>query len=408
MHQTLAVTTPKRSTDAVTQRTQFVASFNLTIPQSVVPITGGTPDQCLGLPPTISVGDVFERHDHAKYAQPRIYYRLCAVAKTRSPEGDLKTVQGEREITITPCSEPSPPVKIADFPGEFVASASNGFCASFLGAQYQMTLSMSEPSPISMGSVQARHATTLHITVEIHAAAGKEPSTTLYPLCKGLKDLKFKIQPVLRAKTYYSTQPFPMVPSQTMVTARGPIRLHDSVLKISEVAVGSSSWQPKFFDDVPCYEEAVRTGPFSSGSAHSSSTRRGSQTSVRLPNGPSSLRSWITSMDVPLELSGSLLPTFCSAIASRQYSLIARVRVKGASVKEFVLEAPLQVHYLPCATALSTSEEGESLRPEGVRFMLTRQLHDLLNDDLVSRSSTNATRCGADDAYASLFTDAFV
>lgn len=398
MHQTLTVSTPETSTDAVTQRTQSIASFSLTIPQSVVPKTGGIPDQCLSLPPTISVGDVLEGYDHAMYAQPRIDYRLRAVAKIRSPEGDFKTVQGEKEITVMPCSEPEPPVEVADFPGEFVGSATNGFRASFFGAQYLMTLSMSEPSPISMGSVQGRHTTTLRFKVEIQAAAGKEPSTNLYSLFQDLKDLKFKIQSVLRAKTYYSTQPFPMTPSQTMVTAQGPIRLHDSVLKMSEVEVVSSSWQPKFLDEVPCYEEAVRTGSISSGSSHSSSIRHGSQTSVRLPNAPSSIRAWTTSLDVPLELNATPLPTFCSAIASRQYSLIARIRVKGALVREFVLEAPLQLHRLPCAAASSTSEEGEPLRPQSARFSLTQQMHDLLNDDLVSKSSTREICCSADDA----------
>jgi hypothetical protein len=408
LHQTLTVSTPETSTDAVTQRTQYVASFNLTIPQSVVPKTGGIPDQCLSLPPTISVGDVLEGYDHAMYAQPRIDYRLRAVAKIRSPEGDFKTVQGEKEITVMPCSEPSPPVEVADFPGEFIGSAENGFRASLLGAQYLMTLSMSEPSPISMASVQGRHTITLRFEVEIQAAAGKEPSTNLYPLSQGLKDLKFKIQSILRAKTYYSTQPFPTIPSQTMVTAQGPIRLHDSVLKMSEVEVVSSSWQHKFLDDVPCYEEAVRTGSISSGSSHSSSIRLGSQTSVRLPNVPSSIRAWTTSLDVPLELNGTLVPTFCSAIASRQYSLITRIKVQGASVREFVLEAPLQVHHLPCAAASSTSEEGEPLRPERARFLLTQQMHDLLNDDLVSKPSTGENRCSADDTVASICADTSV
>ena len=381
LHQTLAVSTPERSTDADTQRTQYAAHLKFTIPRTLVPRTDGIPDQCLSLPPTISVGDVLEGNDHTKYAQPRIDYRLCAVATIRSPGGKNTTVREEKEITVLPCSEPSPPVEVADFPGEFIGSTTNSFRTSFFGAQYLMTLSMSEPSPMSMRFVQGRHTTTLRFGVDIEAGAGN--NTNLGSLSNSLNNLVFKIQSILRAKTYYSTQPFPMTPSQTMVTAQGPIRLHDSVLKLSEVEIAPSSWQPKFLDDVPCYEEAVRTGSISSDSSHSP-IRRGSQTAVTAPNVRSSIRAWTASLNITLEVNGTLAPTFCSAIASRQYSVIARIRVKGASVGEFVLEAPLQVHQLPCAAASNTSDEGELLRLASAGALRAQQRHDLLDDDVVS------------------------
>lgn len=48
-----------------------------------------------------------------------------------------------------------------------------------------------------------------------------------------------------------------MLPSQKMVTADSPIRLYDSVVRMVKVEVTSTSWQPKFLDEVPYYEEAV-------------------------------------------------------------------------------------------------------------------------------------------------------
>lgn len=118
---------------------------------------------------------------------------------------------------------------------------------------------------------------------------------------------------------------------------------------------------------------------------------------MRLFNVPSYTRVWTTSLDVSLELNGTFVPSFYSAIALMQYSLIARIRAKGALVRDFVLEAPLQVHHL-CAAALSTLKESEPLRTESARVSLTQQMHDLLNDDLVSKSSTWEDCCSADDA----------
>lgn len=320
----------------------------------------------------MSVGDTLDGYNHTKYAQPRIDYRLHAVVTMRSPDGDLKTIIGDKEITIMPCAEPSPPVDISDFSDEFVGSASNPFRSSLFGTRHIATISMPEPSAISIGPL-GRPSTVLRLTVEIQA-----DSINPYPLIQGLKNLNFKIQPLLRAKTYYSLRPFPKMPSQDMATEEGPIRLHDSVLKIPEVNLVSTSWHSKLLDDVPSYEDAVRSGSFSK-SSDSSPLRRGSQSSTAPPTVSSSLRAWNTSLSVPVEFTGTLLPTFCSAVASRQYSVIARVRIKGAKVKEFVLEVPLQVHYLPCAAALSSSDlaADEPLRPG--------RSHHLLSDDLVRK-----------------------
>ena len=366
-----------------------------------MPKTGGIPDQCLSLPPTVSVGDVLEGFDHTKYAQPRIEYRLRALVRTRSPRDELKTVQGERAIIIIPCSEPSPPVDTTDFPGEFIGSMSNAFRVSFLGAQYVMMLSLPEPSAISIKPSTERQTTVLRLKVEIQATDRVEPKTNVRALARELEGLKFRIQPILRAKTYYSTEPFPVMPGQSMVTARGPIRLHDSVSKMSEVELASSSWQFRRSDDIPCYEEAVRTGSVSFGSSHSSSAWPGSQPSPELPSNSSSVGVWETSLIVPIELNGELLPTFCSAIASRQYSIIAQVRVKGARVKEFVLETPLQVCRSPCAAMPNNSEEGELLRPEDVGSVHQRVVQDLLSDDLVCNLSPGEIRRRVDNAVAS-------
>lgn len=99
----------------------------------------------------------------------------------RSSIGDFKIVQGEKEIIVIPYLEPPPPVEVANFPGEFVSLATNASRASLLGAHYVITLSILEPSPITMGSVLGRHATTLRFKAEIQADE-KDSSTTPYSL----------------------------------------------------------------------------------------------------------------------------------------------------------------------------------------------------------------------------------
>lgn len=274
--------------------------------------------------------------------------------------------------------DPTPPVDIADFPGEFVGAMINTFRTSFLGPQHLMTVSMPEPSPLPMGIAQKRNATTLRLMVEIQAAAGTNASHGSLDL---FRRLLFKIQPILRAKTYYSTQPFSMMPSQTMATLRGPVRFHDSMLKLSAFDFSSSSWQPKFFDDVPRYEEYVGTTSTASESSQSSSARRFSESSARLSKERPLITAWTTSISVPIEPAVALLPTFCSAIASRQYSLIARVNVSGASIKEFILEAPVQVYYSPCGSSAITTEQNQQ-RPESEGSVLTHQ-QGFLSDELV-------------------------
>ena len=168
-------------------------------------------------------------------------------------------------------------------------------------------------------------------------------------------------------RRHSTLEPFPMMPAQNMVDKSGPIRLRDSVTKLSEVELSTSSWHARFVDDVPCYEDAVRSGSFAPGFSgmefdQASVTQHDSLLSTTLSSGPSALGAWRTSIDIPMELTGSLHPSFCSAVASRQYSIILRVRVNGLSVKDFVLEVPLQVHFKTCVAATDATMEDEAPR----------------------------------------------
>lgn len=325
----------------------YLASFRLVIPRWATLGTGNVPDQCLSLPPSLSAGVPYQRPgEEDEYAQPNICYRLKAHVKLNSLQDSIlpRTLEASRRIAILPCSPPMPPTDTSDFPAEFISSASNTSRAFFFGSWYMMTLSMQEPAAISLQSTQTRGSVNAMLHVEIKAPASGMGSTRVKKLHLNLKNLLFKIQPILRAKTFYSTQPFHKMPGETMLFLKGPVRLKDEVMKLDAHDLKASSWQHDIPDEAPCLAEANRHSSTSTRSA-SVSTMESADGCTASPITDDSPWAWSTRLSVPITVQPNLPPTFCSVTASRQYSLIMRIRVAGVSIKDFILEMPLQILY---------------------------------------------------------------
>ncbi|KYG42558.1 hypothetical protein M433DRAFT_176630 [Acidomyces richmondensis BFW] len=289
---------------------QSIASFSLTIPRWCTTDARGTPDQCLRLPPTLTVGTVLHDRNQEEYAQPRIKYSLRAIVRSQ----DGKVAATETEIVIIPRSEAPPPINTSDYPEEFIVT--------------------------TVRSVELR--------VDIHSLDSEGAVQDLYGLSESLKKLKLILNPVFRAKTFYSTQPFPQVPSQDMVNPTRGLHLLDSVLKLPEQTYDATSWEQNFIS--------------------SPNDEKQGQTHVLLIG-------WMMRWRFPIQVERKLPPTFCSAIASRQYSIVARVRVKGVQVQEIVLECPLQIYYPPSSDDVPyviTSDSLESDIP-GWHSVLSQQ-----------------------------------
>jgi len=304
-----------KATDTSDGVPQYTASFSLTIPRWCITDAQGTPDQCLSLPPTVTIGTVLRDRNQEEYAQPRIKYILRAIVNSQ----DGKVVATEKEIVIIPRSEPPPPINTSDYPNEYMVTTAQSVRFSLFGRPYRMTLSMPEPSPIPLQQAQEHMHGQIELRVDIHNLEREGAALGLHGLSESLKNLKLTLQPVLRAKTFYSTQPFPQVPSQDMVNPTRGLHLLDSVLKLPEQTSDATSWQQSFVSS-PDDEKHGRTG---------------------------NLESWTMRWCFPMYVARKLAPTFCSKIASRQYSIVARVRVKGVQAQEFVLECPLQIYYPP-------------------------------------------------------------
>lgn len=285
----------------------------------------------------MTVGTVLRGPNKEEYAQPRIKYSM--VANVRPQDGRVVVV--EKEITILPRSEPGPPVQMSDFPNDFIVTTANSMRFSTFGPLYRMTVWMPEPSPISLKDPQD-HIGEIQLDVDVRIAAREGGKPTLYRLSESLRNLNFSLQPVFRAKTFCSTKPFSQAPGQDMVRPEYGIHLHESILKLPEQCRHAHSWRQQFLSPANILDERCS----------------------------SLLEAWTTHFRFPIKVTHIVAPTFCSATASRQYSIIGRVRVKGAQVQEFVLECPLQIYYLPSegSRALAASEsQGSHLHAPQLR-----------------------------------------
>lgn len=384
---------PNLKKQAVTDEgfVEHTSSFSLTIPEHTVNEVDGVPNQCLLLPPSMTVGDVLDGKDGEKFAQPRIEYRIRAVMKLLSLDGrSITDAWADKEVAILPYTEPSPPIELNDFPEDFVNSVTHSFRSSYLGSTYQMTLSMPEPTPISTIPTTSSRTTTLRFHVQIQLITCKR-DRGLHSLCNILKDLRFHIRLALRAKTFCSIRPFSQMPGYTMTGSDYPPDVHESVFEIQTVDVASTSWQLHFHSDTPQREDLQHLAPASPFGIGSHPPEKNAVNCLSFAQADAivpSIDEWTTTLNVPLHIKEALTPTFCSAIASRQYSLVARTKVKGGPSKEFLLEVPLQYHYRPRSEASKSAGESRAAlgnQPESNRRPGTgdRQLSDLWRDDAV-------------------------
>lgn len=291
------------------------APFDFSVSYAALTKTTNVPQQCLQLPPSMTVGAVLQEEGSGlTYAQPRITYSLVANVEIWSHSGNRLTMSASKEIPIWSTSAPSPPINTADFPAEYVerlyhACRPNRFRKETL----LMTVSSAEPSPIVLINRSTVGDATCVVSVTLADTRLGSDVEHLLTICSRIR---LSIIPALRIKTFYSITPFSRMPGQTMLTAEGPIRLHDELRTLSSATYSNLVWQTRRADGLGHSQEAVSAG-----------------TAV------------CSTVAVLLQTPQGISPSFCSAVVSRQYSLIMRCKVKGVSVQSFDLEVPLQISY---------------------------------------------------------------
>ena len=178
-------------------------------------------------------------------------------------------------------------------------------------------------------------------------------STSSINAYRSLQGLSFTVYSLIRAKTFYSIKSFPRLPSQSLLEAHSETRLRNDILKLETRYVKDVSWGYRFEIGSPTHE-----GPFDPTMQSSNFDEMLAATGA--DEGSASKGRWISNWTIPIEVENRLLPTFCSSLVARCYSLIIRVKVSGARQESFDLEVPLQVIHASPARAPSLS--GEPIR----------------------------------------------
>jgi hypothetical protein len=84
---------------------------------------------------------------------------------------------------------------------------------------------MEEPPAIKLQDVQIPGRTLAKLNVEVRAAEGNRDKESMDQLPQTLQNLVFKVETILRVKTFYSVTPFARNPGQALLTLSGPVRL---------------------------------------------------------------------------------------------------------------------------------------------------------------------------------------
>lgn len=239
-----------------------------------------------------------------------------------------------------------PPYDTEDFFNDFVSKQSHLLRPSIFSSQkYAIRLTAVEPAPVLMVDANTFESREMVIRVGVTASVSNLDTPAFVML---LQKIGFEIIPALRAKTYYSTQPFPKLPAQALLTVNGPHRLRDQVLKLEQASQTLSSWRFVDTDTVPSTDKGGIPGSTSGHDIYPTRDRQSPPTE------------WQSEISFTVKVPNDVTPTFCSAIAARQYSLVILLKATGVNVKDFVLEVPIQLVSAPLHSSLANySDSGD-------------------------------------------------
>ena len=343
---------------------QWSSDFAFLIPEITDRLTAGSPEICELLPPSFISGPLFPRLSGRPNPRSDVIYSLHVTVEymhrigTEGLSGSWKRLEHEQQFDFLPYIEVQSPTNIGSFPLEFITHINIPVWRSFLGGYLgSIELATSEPEPLKYASVSSPASTYCVLTFSIGA------SPRIY---RRLRKLEIKIQPLVRAKTYYTTEEIHCPPRQTSLTHQGLLRLQDSVMRLPPESFSAITWR---YLPVGQSETAGELPPLYSESA------------MPLPLPPPSMtgsgeagifRASIILAVQPVE---ALLPTFCSHLMARSYTLLMKLLMNGLYCKAVDLEVPLQVAY-PRPTAQAddpspnSSLERRDSRCRGVKRLL--------------------------------------
>jgi hypothetical protein len=245
-----------------------------------------------------------------------------------------------------------------------------------------MNVSLQEPPALVYNASSTGSSTTALMKLEFGSTSASSNGVP-----KSLQGLSFTVFSLVRVKTFYSVKSFPRLPSQTLLESFSEMRLRDGIIKLETQCVRDVSWGYRFSLDSQAHATPASHLGLSISNKEVSENGNGQVSMISEPNGK-----WISNWTVPIEVNGRLLPTFCSSLVARFYTLIVRVKVAGARQEAFDLEVPLQVIHTPLGE--TDSPMVEDIRERFLEFRRASEASWFSDDSLVSccNATTEAQR----------------
>lgn len=314
--------------------------FHFIITRAIPCTTQDSPEQCLRLPPSLRLGEQYvDQSTGIQYAQPSITYFLRAtVSFATGVQQNHSLLETFLPVTIVPYTEELPPTETNDFPMEFKERDSKILQRLYLGGSFgTMSVSLQEPPALiyDVSSTGARTSALMRLEFESTTASPRD-------VPKSLQELSFTVFSLIRVKTFYSVKSFLRLPSQSLLESFNGMRLRDGIVKLETQRVRDVSWGYRYGSNPRNISTpGSQIGPSVSHKEVSSNNNQHASTTDE-PTGK-----WISNWTSPVEVEGRLLPSFCSSLVARFYTLIVRVKVAGCRQETFDLEVPLQVIHTP-------------------------------------------------------------
>ena len=353
------------------------APFHFIISRAIPCTNPDSPEQCLHLPPSLLLGDEFFDEATGKlFAQPNITYYLRAIANfTINDTGAKGSQETFLPVTVAPHTEELPPTETDDFPMEFKEQEIKVLRRSLLGTPLgTMKVSLQEPSALAYDTRSTHSHTTALLRLEFESA-----SSSSNDVPKSLQGLSFTVFSLVRVKTFYSVKSFPRLPSQSLLESFGDMRLRDGIIKLETQHVRDASWGYRFN---PESQATATQASLASLSRSIEGVLDGGNTRKPMTSEPGG--KWISNWAIPIEVNGRLLPTFCSSLVARFYTLIVRVKVAGARQEAFDFEVPFQVIHTPPGKTDSSPPPVEEIREQFLQYQRASEAFWFSEDSLVS------------------------
>lgn len=307
------------------------------MPYELARVHADTPDLCLRLPPSLELGEVYiDSRTSKRYAQPNISYHLRTSVEYITGETGMHHVGSMwLPVPVAPSTSAFPPTQIDDFPTDFQERVSIPFRKNFATfTSGQLTASLQEPLPMAYNSSTGKSSTQACLRLEFIPASDHMTS----PPPSGLK---FTVSKLVRMKTFYSVRPFPGMPSQNLVGHSPP--MHDAILDLGKHCVVDILW-------IYTHLGVGRVPSHATSSREKSGGQPGQ---------------WVAEIALPIETRNPLIPTFCSALVARVYTICLRIRVPGAYCGPMDLEVPLQVVSSPLPHPPPYERDASAICPAG-------------------------------------------